>query len=793
MLKRIEGFNDNTDITRRWDSSGTVTIDAAYARWGEGGVQCLDEDSYFEDSTLNAVSFSAGFGMYFSGNPSLDSTKPFFVAFSGSSPILSLALDGSNYIKAYGSSGQLIGTSSNVLTDEQWNYMEVAGLSAATGSVIVHVDETEEINVTGLMGSGTITTLRWAGINSALPSQYDDLYISQHNIDPANIDGLMAWYDVSDTGTLYQTTDTSTPVSGSGNPIGRWEDKSGNGIHLTQGTAGARPTWIGNAGGGVPGAYFDGGDYVYNNSAGGTTNQAGTVLAVVRIGETAASQRVFYSRASTSDTIYASFGRYPSTPQYLYFEMRPGGSNYRVIDTPTVASGTYALVVVQSTSSSYNVYVDGVARTITGNNDGVWLGDFGDSRCAIGVLNRPSIVSYWLGHVMEIVEYDTELSSTDRATVELYLANKWGLTGSTPFHGNSAVTTIAYSTGTTTLGVSGTTALDAVTDADDATYVYGYSGTALFTPTDWPELGVPYHGAEARIRGYQISGPVTLMGFTDSGSSYVSLVAEDATDSVVETRTVMETKPTGEAWGDSDGAYDYGVAIQVREPSPILYTPTLLFWLDAADATTMYTDTGATVPVSASGDAVKHWADKSGNGWNFTNSTANPLYITSGRYSQSVLRASSSLLIQNNIYGSSSEYTIFTVGRSTSTTGQQQIIDAQTGRLVTGFKDNDVTVYTNVWRTSTIETNTNWNVWTWYLDTSAPKIRQNGVEGTINAYTALALNGQVGLFSRYNSAGNESMNGDFGEIICYTSTLTTQQIVNIERHLASKWGIVYRG
>lgn len=50
-------------------------------------------------------------------------------------------------------------------------------------------------------------------------------------------------YDPSDLSTLYQDSAGTTPVTADGDPVGRIEDLSGNGNHLTQATAAARPQY----------------------------------------------------------------------------------------------------------------------------------------------------------------------------------------------------------------------------------------------------------------------------------------------------------------------------------------------------------------------------------------------------------------------------------------------------------------------------------------------------------------------------------------------------------------------
>jgi hypothetical protein len=57
-----------------------------------------------------------------------------------------------------------------------------------------------------------------------------------------------AWYDPSDLTTLFQDSAGTTPVTASGQPVGKMLDKSGNGNHAVQATAAARPTYQTSAG-----------------------------------------------------------------------------------------------------------------------------------------------------------------------------------------------------------------------------------------------------------------------------------------------------------------------------------------------------------------------------------------------------------------------------------------------------------------------------------------------------------------------------------------------------------------
>ncbi len=52
-----------------------------------------------------------------------------------------------------------------------------------------------------------------------------------------------AWYDASDLTTLWENSDLTTQVTADGDPVGAWEDKSGNGHTLLQATSANRPLY----------------------------------------------------------------------------------------------------------------------------------------------------------------------------------------------------------------------------------------------------------------------------------------------------------------------------------------------------------------------------------------------------------------------------------------------------------------------------------------------------------------------------------------------------------------------
>lgn len=79
----------------------------------------------------------------------------------------------------------------------------------------------------------------------------------------------------------------------------------------------------------------------------------------------------------------------------------------------------------------------------------------------------------------------------------------------------------------------------------------------------------------------------------------------------------------------------------LRPPDPFqIFGSNLKGWYSAWDAATLFKDTARATPVTADGDAVAGWADKSGNGNHLQQATAGnrPLYKTSIQNGRSVLR-----------------------------------------------------------------------------------------------------------------------------------------------------------
>lgn len=97
-----------------------------------------------------------------------------------------------------------------------------------------------------------------------------------------NLPSLQAWYTFDDPAYLRQVSDGTGAVTADGDPIGYCMDRSGNGRHIIQATAGNRPTWRVGIRNGRAVARFDGDDFLLNSAPGALLrNVAGATMVMV--------------------------------------------------------------------------------------------------------------------------------------------------------------------------------------------------------------------------------------------------------------------------------------------------------------------------------------------------------------------------------------------------------------------------------------------------------------------------------------------------------------------------------
>jgi hypothetical protein len=266
---------------------------------------------------------------------------------------------------------------------------------------------------------------------------------------PATITGLQLWLDASDATTLYDATSGGSLVAADGG-VARWEDKSGNARHATQGTSGSRPLRKASVQGGKDVLRFDGSNDSLSIASSTATfkllhSADSTVFLVFKSGTTANPGQAGYVVLATGNGSSSQIGfelatidSDPSTANdaVSVFTVRGSSGTWPVytFENNYFASNTFGLISLVSkpadaTASnrvalrknggnlSTNNAPSGVQTVNTGNaSNDLAIGAYGGQ--ASGFLN---------GDIAEIIVYDSALSDANREAVENYLLAKWGI------------------------------------------------------------------------------------------------------------------------------------------------------------------------------------------------------------------------------------------------------------------------------------------------------------------------------------------------------------------------------
>jgi hypothetical protein len=251
-------------------------------------------------------------------------------------------------------------------------------------------------------------------------------------VNPSSIAGLQLWLDASDATTLFDATSGGTLVAANGG-VARWEDKSGNGRHATQGTSADRPARKTAIQGGLDVLRFDGSNDFLTTSNVFTATSDYTVF-FVGFGKSINNDgRAFLSLSTTAQDTNGYFS-------YLY---RDDFSNKSVAIFTT---NSQAANLSSDTASgiSYNAFhvMSAVYSAtnrqwwINGSSQGTANGASGAAAFSSAVLRVgwyyfASLDGYRFfldGDICEIIIYNSALSDANRSAVENYLAAKWGIT-----------------------------------------------------------------------------------------------------------------------------------------------------------------------------------------------------------------------------------------------------------------------------------------------------------------------------------------------------------------------------
>ena len=251
---------------------------------------------------------------------------------------------------------------------------------------------------------------------------------------PDQVTGIYAWYR-ADLGT-YQTVSGSAATA-DGNPVGEWQDQSGNGYHLAQSTSGNRPALKTNILNGHPVLRFDGSnDWLQAALASDWTflHDGSDFLVLIVWQTTSASPNADFGLLdtggmSTTDTGFALY----TTDTSPYF------STIRATVEKGVIFNDAALAApIPGSVSMGTLHITAVYRRAGGDltiqNDGHWGGDdtsaysspdSGDPDAALTVGARRDGTFPLAGDIAEIIIYDTSVGASDYLRLLTYLQRRY--------------------------------------------------------------------------------------------------------------------------------------------------------------------------------------------------------------------------------------------------------------------------------------------------------------------------------------------------------------------------------
>ena len=241
---------------------------------------------------------------------------------------------------------------------------------------------------------------------------------------PRSITGLFQWFDASDRATLYDATSGGSAVADDG-AVARWEDKSGNAYHLTQGTAGNRPTLRPAIRNGRSVLEYDGAN---SNLVSGSITSGLTPLNVFA---------VFFADTIGQNSLGLIWANNTGlgSGETRQFRIQSGptmSTNYGTNDARIVA----ASLSLSAWTRYHSFWTGGTNRAtdfsflVNGTSFSpdtagtTTISPTGTPTTAVG--NFPGGNRAWDGYIAEVLVYTRNLATAERTAVDNWLAKKWG-------------------------------------------------------------------------------------------------------------------------------------------------------------------------------------------------------------------------------------------------------------------------------------------------------------------------------------------------------------------------------
>src|SRR2546430_5219180 len=213
-----------------------------------------------------------------------------------------------------------------------------------------------------------------------------------------------------------------------GDPVGAWNDQSGNARNFTQGTAGFKPLYKTGIQNGLPVVRFDGvDDFLQNTNP--PTNFSVTTLFIALAGRTAyqVNGGVFAAAnaASNDSDAFNGFVCSVNDGTHWFWYSLNGVWGFGVAEVVPVVT-TFFFLMGQFGAGNAEWRINGGAPTDTAHND---PGNKPISRLMLGArMNPEPNPSFFMKYdVAEVIWYLRVISAAERVQVENYLKGRYGL------------------------------------------------------------------------------------------------------------------------------------------------------------------------------------------------------------------------------------------------------------------------------------------------------------------------------------------------------------------------------
>lgn len=239
---------------------------------------------------------------------------------------------------------------------------------------------------------------------------------------PTDIAGLTLWLDASDSTTLFQNSDGTTPAIADSDPIGYWGDKSGNGNNVIQSDVSLKPSLKLTIQNNKNTLRFDGTNDKLTGNLSPQSSDRTMFIVAKRTSTTSAWRGAILLNAN-------DINDQTGTTQYI---IQQAGNGTNSLGGGRPAGGleyTY-------TGNGTNYFIISQTNTLTGSAakmNGASAGSVSHASTSIGTgvqvrigSGRLSNTETWYGDIAEVIVYNSVLSAYNIVFLESYLNTKWG-------------------------------------------------------------------------------------------------------------------------------------------------------------------------------------------------------------------------------------------------------------------------------------------------------------------------------------------------------------------------------